>query len=442
MEATNLRVDRPIIVLYLLLLTWGWFSIYAAEYDVLAAQRVPFWDLGTRAGKQLMWIGSSAILICFHFLMHYRFYESFSYLLYALGVGLLIAVLFFGEEVSGSRSWFVLGSFRLQPSEVVKYATIMALARFLSPSQRQPNRLSNQLCMFCLMGLPILLIVWQGDTGTALVYSSLLFLMYRGGMSPIFMLIVIYCIILIACVLLIKKLFLITGIIILALVLIALSGKHIRRILFIVLSAGLTIIFAMGLDFAMQRTFKAYQYKRIQSLINPETDPFGTGWNVTQSKIAIGAGGLTGKGYLKGTQTKFDFVPEKTTDFIFCTIGEEFGWLGTFGLLVLFVLFILRIIKIAERQNSRYAMLFGHGLAAVIAFHFVVNISMTIGFFSCGGHTVAFYQLWGVVTLEFHRHVVHAPQARYGTETRAASFLSDGYKPVSVTPLGNRKTLV
>ena len=393
--------DKPASVLYALLLIIGFFSIYAAEYETISELQRPFWDLDTRAGKQLLWISLCVVLIVIQVFMDYRLYESFAFSFYILGIFGLIAVLFYGQEVSGSRSWLTFGGLRIQPSELVKYTTIMILAKFLSPSQCRPNQLKTQVSMLFLMGLPAVLIVWQGDTGTALVYVSLLLLLHRAGMHPTYMLIGAYLCILFVLVLFVDRIFILASIAIIALIALALVGKRPRKLAFVILSTGITISCVMGLEFAMQRVFKPYQYKRIQALIHPEADPFGFGWNVTQSKIAIGSGGFAGKGYLRGTQTKFDFVPEQTTDFIFCTIGEEFGWLGTVGVVIVFVLFILRIIQIAERQNSRFAMLYGHGVGAIFFFHFAVNIAMTIGLFPVIGIPLPFISYGGSSLLCF-----------------------------------------
>ena len=392
--SSSATLDRPVLLLYVALVSIGWMSIYAASYSH-SGEATAFYDFDTRPGKQLLWITASLALIAFHFLLNHRFYESFSYLLYGLGIVLLLGVLFFGKEVSGSRSWFELGPVHVQPSELAKYVTLLALAKFLGRSQLRPNRLSTQLWVLCLMGIPAILIVWQGDTGTAMVYSSLLLVSYRGGMNPALIVIGTYLVLFFVLVLFVEQLFLITGIVAVSLLVVALLAKYTRWVLFVVLVALLTVGFVVGMDFAMQRLFKPYQYKRIQALIHPEADPFGYGWNVTQSKIAIGAGGLSGKGYLQGTQTRFDFVPEKATDFIFCTLGEEFGWIGSLVLLSLFVLLVLRIVQIAERQNSRFAILFGHGVAAVLFFHFTVNIAMTLGLFPVVGIPLPFVSYGG-----------------------------------------------
>ena len=387
------QIDRPMVALYVILLIVGWMSIYASGYG--GAETLPFYDLGTRSGKQMLWIIGCGLLILLQWLLNYRIYESFAYLMYGLSIVLLLVVLFLGKEVAGSRSWFQIWGMNIQPSELTKYATILALSKFMSPSQLQPNQLPVQLRMLFLAVLPAALIVLQGDTGTALTYSSLLLLMYRGGMSPRLMVVGSYLVIFFVLVLFVQKLFLITGIVALALLMMALFSKRVQVILFITITALLTVVYVLGMDFAMQNMLKEYQYKRIQAMIRPDADPFGYGWNVTQSKIAIGAGGFSGKGFLESTQTKYDFVPEKSTDFIFCIIAEEFGWVGSVFVLTLFVLFIVRIVQIAERQNNRFALLYGHGIAAIFLFHFMVNIAMTIGLFPVVGIPLPFISYGG-----------------------------------------------
>ena len=387
-------IDKTAILLYLLLIAVGWISIYASEYKGEESQAM-FYDLGTRAGRQLLWIMGCGVLILLQWVLNYRFYEAFAYLTYGVSILLLLTVLFLGKEVAGSRSWFQIGALSVQPSELAKYATLLALSHLMSPSQLRPNQWPTQLKMLLLASFPAVLIVWQGDTGTALTYTSLLLLMYRGGMSPRLMIVGMYVLLFFVLVLFVRQLFLVSGIVAVALLLIALFGKKLQSMLFIVGVTLLTIVYVLGLEFSMKHLLKEYQYKRIQSMIDPDADPFGYGWNVTQSKIAIGAGGLTGKGYLKGTQTKYDFVPEKSTDFIFCTVSEEFGWIGSISLITLFVLLIIRIVQIAERQSSRFALLYGHGVATMYLFHFGVNIAMTIGLFPVIGIPLPFISYGG-----------------------------------------------
>ena len=272
--SSSATLDKPALLLYLVLIGVGWLSIYASGYSGLAESTPAFYDLSTRAGRQLMWMAVCLLPIAFHLLLSYRGYDSFAYLFYGIGILLLLGVLFLGKEVSGSRSWFDLGPVHVQPSELVKYTTLLALARFLGGSQFQPHRLRDQAVLLLIIGLPVLLIIWQGDTGTAMVYSSLLLVTYRGGMSPAIMLGGTYLVVLFVLVLFVKQLFLITGIVAVALLVAALIGKRAKRAFFVAIAALLTVGFVIGLEFAMQRMLKPYQYKRIQAVINPEGRPF------------------------------------------------------------------------------------------------------------------------------------------------------------------------
>ena len=376
-------IDLSLVGWYVLLVAIGWLSIYASEYN--GETHLSSYDVSTRAGKQLLWIGGASIIILVQLLVNYRVYESFAYILYAIGLIVLVLVLFYGKEVSGSRSWFSIGFVNVQPSEFMKYISLLVLAKFLDKPQFQPNKLRNQIVMLLIMILPAGLTILQGDTGTALIYSSLLLVMYRAYMHPWLILFSTYFILLFIGILFVNQTFILIGLLFIALFVLILIKKNLRYILSTIGITMLSVGFVVGVNFSLKHVLKPYQYKRIQALIHPEADPLGAGWNITQSKIAIGAGGLTGKGYLKGTQTKFDFVPEESTDFIFCTIAEEWGWIGSVVLILIFILFLIRIIQISERQNSRFATFYGYGVAAIFFFHFTINIAMTIGFFPVVG---------------------------------------------------------
>jgi rod shape determining protein RodA len=267
--------------------------------------------------------------------------------------------------------------------------------------------LRNQVILFAMIGMPMALILLQKDTGTALVFTSFVLVFFREGMSP-FLLIVGICaaVIFILTLLVPDQLFLHLGIGITLAVLIVAGKKKIKRIVLLTLGALLISGVIESVDYVVTDVLKPHQQNRVKALINPDADPLGYGWNVTQSKIAIGSGGFSGKGFLKGTQTKFDFVPEQSTDFIFCTIGEEHGWLGSFIVIGLFVALLLRVIFIAERQKSRFARSYGYSVFAILFFHFVINIGMTIGLFPVIGIPLPFFSyggssLWGFTMLLF-----------------------------------------
>jgi rod shape determining protein RodA len=382
----------------------GWFNIYAAVYDEEAAKSI--FDLSINSGKQLLWIGTSIIIIIAIMNLDYKFYDSFSFIFYGTIVLLLIVVLVFGREVAGSKSWFEIGSFRIQPSEFTKFATALALAKFLSGVNVKFTQTRTQIIAGAIIAVPIVLIHLQGDTGTAMVFASFLLVFFREGMSPVPLVLGILVGVLFILTLLINQTFLIIAVVILALIAAGLSIQEPKRLIAIAVITLLSIGMVKSVDYVLNDVLKPHQQNRVKSLIDPNADPLGAGWNVTQSKIAIGSGGFAGKGFLEGTQTKFDFVPEQSTDFIFCTIGEEHGWIGSSFLVIAFATLLLRLIQLAERQKSRFSRIYGYGVVSIIFFHFAVNIAMTIGLFPVIGIPLPFFSyggssLWSFTILLF-----------------------------------------
>ncbi|MEM8965932.1 MAG: rod shape-determining protein RodA [Bacteroidota bacterium] len=398
------RLDWGTIILYFLLVSLGWLNIFAVVYDIQADQSI--FDLSLRSGKQLVWIVAAGLLIATIMLVDFRFYSSFAYFFYGGIILILIFVLLFGREIAGSKSWFAIGSFRMQPSEFAKFATALAVAKYLSTNNRVFYNLKSQLTLFAIIGLPAVLIILQGDTGTAMVYAAFVLVFYREGFSPLLLGIGIAAVILFVLTLFINQVYLIIAVVVTAFLLIGLNTKKTKRIVTIAVTSFAVISLIVSVDFLVTDVLKPHQQNRIKALINPDGDPLGYGWNVTQSKIAIGSGGMWGKGFLQGTQTKFDFVPEQSTDFIFCTIGEEHGWLGSSVLIVLFVWLLYRVTIIAERQKSSFARIYGYSVAAILFFHFAVNIGMTIGLFPVIGIPLPFFSyggssLWAFTILLF-----------------------------------------
>jgi rod shape determining protein RodA len=269
------------------------------------------------------------------------------------------------------------------------------------------DNLRNQAVLFALIGVPIILIQLQKDTGTALVFTSFVLVFYREGMSP-FLLIVGVCAatIFVLTLLIPNPLYLHAAIAIILILLISFGKKKFKRIAILVIGALLISGVIVSVDYVVNNVLKPHQQNRVKVLVNPDIDPLGVGWNVTQSKIAIGSGGLNGKGFLRGTQTKFDFVPKQSTDFIFCTIGEEFGWIGSLVVIGLFVALLLRVIFLSERQKSRFARAYGYSVACILFFHFAINIGMTVGLFPVIGIPLPFFSyggssLWGFTILLF-----------------------------------------
>ncbi|MEP2026471.1 MAG: rod shape-determining protein RodA [Reichenbachiella sp.] len=398
------RVDWATISLYFVMVLLGWSSIYAAVYDEENAADLI--SLAYNPGKQLVWIGTALIIIIGVMSLDFKFYDYSGFIIYGVVIVLLIAVLTTGTVVAGSKSWFQIGSFRLQPAEFAKFATALALAKYLGDVHVKFEEIKTQLIALAIMGVPMLLILLQGDAGSAMVFSSFLIVLFREGISPIYFILGFAFIILFILTLLVSKTVLFIATIVICVIMIGVSFKHPKRIIATVVLGVMVFVTVISVDFLMTNVLKPHQRSRVISLVNPDADPLGAGWNVTQSKIAIGSGGFFGKGFLDGTQTKFDFVPEQSTDFIFCTIGEEQGWIGSLVLISLFVVLLFRISAIAERQKSKFARIYGYGVLSVFFFHFAVNIAMTIGFFPVIGIPLPFFSyggssLWSFTILLF-----------------------------------------
>ncbi|NQZ77589.1 MAG: rod shape-determining protein RodA, partial [Ekhidna sp.] len=340
------------------------------------------------------------------FFFDHKFLDSFAYIIYAVFIGLLLLILVGGKEVAGSKSWVGIGSFGLQPSEFAKFATAFAIAKYLDQPNRKLEDLKTLLITFAIFLIPMGLTILQGDLGTALVFTAFVVPLFREGMPPQLLILGFSVLIVFLLTLLVSQTILLAGIAILTILFIGLNAKQPKRIVLIVVSAIVVTFFVRSVDFILTDVLKPHQQKRVLSLVNPNIDPLGVGWNVTQSKIAIGSGGFNGKGFLEGTQTKFDFVPEQTTDFIFCTIGEEHGWIGSIILLTLFTTLLVRLAILAERQKSTFSRIYGYGVIGIIFFHFTVNIAMTIGLFPVIGIPLPFFSyggssLWAFTILLF-----------------------------------------
>ena len=395
-------IDMPIILLYITLVLIGWLNIYAAVFDESHAS---IFDLEKNYGKQLLWIATALFIGLMVLLIDSKFFSVFAFGIYGITLIMLISVLFFGKYVNGSRSWFEIGSFRLQPAEFAKFATALVVAKYLSSGVKM-ERFSTKLSVLGLIGLPMGLILLQGDVGSALTYVAFILVLYREGLSG--MVLVIGLLIGIAFVL--SLLFAKAAILISIAVITAILLYNFRRkkkiIPVIIAGAALVATMVVGFSYVFNNVMKQHHRDRINNLVGKEIDIKGAGYNVNQSKIAIGSGRLIGKGFLNGTQTKYDFVPEQSTDFIFCTIGEEYGFVGSVVLIGLFLALLLRIVFIAERQRSSLSRIYGYGVASILFLHLFVNIGMTIGlvpvigiplpFISYGGSS-----LWSFTILLF-----------------------------------------
>ncbi len=460
-------LDWIAIVMYILLVTAGAISIYAASYDFDHASMFSFSEF---SGKQFTWIGLGLIIGCSLLLLDYRLYEAYAYPIYGVVILLLVATIFIAPDIKGSRSWIVLGPVSLQPAEFGKFATALALGKLFSGYNFSLNaKITNYYRALMIIFLPIILILLQKETGSALVYFSLVFVLYREGMSGL-VLFSIFCAVLyfvvavkfatplalgiplgeftvlliitliMCCMLLfycrdiiiarnviigcaasglivgvlaffgiiINGLVFFLTIILLSLIYTAIAMFHhrIEKFLVTICFTGVSILFLFSVNFAFNNVLQPHQQQRIKVALGIVDDLRGVGYNVNQSKIAIGSGGAAGKGFLNGTQTKLKYVPEQHTDFIFCTIGEEQGFIGATAVLLLFLAFILRIIHIAERQRTPFGRVYAYCVVSYLIFHLGINIGMVLGlcpvigiplpFFSYGGSS-----LWGFTILIF-----------------------------------------
>ncbi|MEG2666005.1 MAG: rod shape-determining protein RodA, partial [Bacteroidales bacterium] len=356
------NLDKPILIIYLILVIMGWFNIYSAVYD---PENGMFFSLSTRYGKQLMFIGFAFILALMVMILDLRLFLQFAYLYYGIAILLLIAVLVVGTEISGAKAWIQIGPISLQPAEFAKFATCLAFAKYTSRPDLNMSQVSSQLMASAWFVFPVILIMLQPDAGSALVYASFILVLYREGMSVNVLIMGFVAILLFVLSLVINQYVLIGILAVLIFILLFFNKKTFKNI-FLSIALFLTCsVFVFGVDYAFHQ-MSDHQRTRINVLLGKDLDLKGAGYNVNQSKIAIGSGGLLGKGFLEGTQTKFNFVPEQSTDFIFCTIGEEWGWIGSTILLSLFLVLLLRLIKLAERQRSDYARIYGYGVACIL----------------------------------------------------------------------------
>ena len=460
-------VDKWSIVLYLLLVLCGWISICGASYDY---GTINFFDFGTRAGKQIVWIVCSLGIGGIIMMLDHKVYDTYAYLIYAFMALLLFATIFNPHEIKGSRSWIVLGPVSIQPAEFAKFATSLALAKYMGEYGFSMDKTRNMMSAFVITFLPMILIILQKETGSALVYFAFFLVMYREGMTGavlfsgicaviIFIVGIRFSTELMADGITLWGKFAVLSLIVLfagilakvytkssawkiitfwgggLIILSALFSQYVIPFNVSYVSGGLCILtflyllymalreqvikyfyialfvvgsgmFFYSTDYVFEKVLEPHQKIRIEVLLGMKEDLAGAGYNVNQSKIAIGSGGLLGKGFLNGTQTKLKYVPEQDTDFIFCTVGEEQGFMGSATVLLLFTAFLLRLIVLSERQTSRFGRIYGYSVVSIFFFHLFINVGMVLGltpvigiplpFFSYGGSS-----LWGFSILLF-----------------------------------------
>lgn len=451
------NLDWITIMLYVILVFLGWINIYAAVYN---EDHQSILDATQRYGKQLIWIGAAFFIAIIILLIDSKFYSAFAYPTQIVMICLLLAVLMFGVEVNGARSWFQLGSIRFQPAEFAKFATCLAMARYLSQYNFKIHRIKSLFITGIILLTPAALILLQNDTGSALVYSVFILVLYREGLSGFVLLLVLLAALLFVFTLVYSSFTVSLLIMTIAAISLKLINVQLKQIaialaslvgsfgvlwlinkgaklefnnfsltiiatilnaipflIFIyrqkITKAALVLLMVIGslfytfsVSYIFDKILEPHQQERINELLGIQSDPYGAGYNVNQSKIAIGSGGFYGKGFLNGTQTKYNFVPEQSTDFIFCTVGEEWGFLGSGFVLLLQLGLILRLIFLAEKQRSSFSRIYGYGVASILFFHIAINVGMTIGlapvigiplpFFSYGGSS-----LWSFTILLF-----------------------------------------
>jgi len=456
-DNTFANLDWTTVLLYLIMIFLGWLNIYSAGYTENSSD---LFDFSQRHGKQLIWIFASIALAVIILIIDHKFYDFFAYGFYGAAILLLLLVLIVGREINGAQSWIIIGGFQLQPSELAKPAVAIALARYLSGYNLKINNLKTYLIVALLIFTPSLLILLQPDTGSALVFFVFILVVFREGFPGGLLLIFGALIVFFLLGLMLGKVTVLIIIASLGILIYAVVSKNVKRVLFSLLIligsssvfyginylgsldisivkisilsialatfifiililrlrlrlAGIilllsisSIFYVFAVDYAFENVLDSYQQRRINIMLGLESDPQGAGYNLAQSKIAIGSGGFSGKGFLNGTQTKLDFVPEQSTDFIFCTVGEEWGFIGSATVVLLFVFLLLRLVQLAERQRYKFSRIYGYGVISILFFHFFVNIAMTIGLFPVIGIPLPFFSyggssLWAFTILLF-----------------------------------------
>lgn len=395
-------IDPWLVGLYVLLVLLGWMNIYAAVYN---EEHRSIFDISQNYGKQMIWIVSSFFLALMVMVIDGKFYAAFSWPIYIVVMLLLVATIGLARDINGQKAWIEIGGFQIQAAEFAKFAANLALAKYLSQLNIKMEDFETKLKAGLIIFTPFILILLQNDTGSALVFTSFIFVLYREGLSGNILLFGAGVGVLAILSLLFPKEYILIAIGVIVSILVLLIPKNWQNMAVVGFFALVMVGMVMSVNVAFDK-LQPHQKERIEILLGKRTDNKGAGYNVNQSKIAIGSGGLMGKGFLQGTQTKYDFVPEQSTDFIFCTVGEEWGFLGSIVVIILFLVLFLRVVFVAERQRSPFTRIYGYGVASILLFHFSINIGMTIGllpvigiplpFFSYGGSS-----LWSFTILLF-----------------------------------------
>jgi rod shape determining protein RodA len=397
------NVDWITILIYIALCAIGFINIYASIYN---PETSTLFNFGSNYGKQLIFIITALILGFSILLLDAKFFSVFSPIVYGVTMLLLMAVLLVGRKVAGNQAWIPLGSFRLQPSELAKFGTALLVARYVGNFNPKFRDIKSIFFAGLIIGFPLFLIMLQPDTGSALVFLAFMFPLYREGLSGYFLLIFLGMIVLFIADFLVPMTVLIP-IIVLVGGFFAYQNKRKQKMMFsMIIATVIAVAYLFLVKVAYEKVLEPHQRTRIEIMLGLKTDPKGAGYNVIQSKIAIGSGQVTGRGFLEGTQTKYGYVPEQSTDFIFSTIGEEWGFIGCTTVVGLYIFLLLRVINLAERQRSSFSRVYGYCVASIIFFHVFINIGMTIGIIPVIGIPLPFISyggssLWSFTVLLF-----------------------------------------
>jgi rod shape determining protein RodA len=395
-ESLTGNFDWITVLLYIILVLIGWATIYSAVYS---EEYSNIFDTTRNSGKQFQWMIVSALAALILLIIDGKFFSTFAYFIYGVVLLVCVGVIFFGVEVKGQQNWIRYGSFQMQPSELAKFATALAVAKYLSALNVDIRKWKYKIIAFCLVLLPMAIIVIQGDAGSAIVFVSLVLALFREGLEPYFLIIGGSVAILSLLALVIDK-FTLAGVLFgLAIFFIWINWRMRKYILYILAIWLLACGWIFSVDYGFSR-LKDHQKDRINVLLGKENDP-AKDWNVRQSIIAVGSGRILGKGYLNGTQTKLNFVPEQSTDFIFSSIGEEFGFVGSITVIGLFIILLFRLVFLAERQRSKFSRVYGYCVISILFFHIVINIGMAIGIAPVIGIPLPFISYGGSSLLSF-----------------------------------------
>lgn len=391
-QSLNKGIDWLTVLLYFILVIMGWFTIYSASLPI---EETSLLDFSQIYGRQMMFIFFSIPLILVILFLDTKFFERFSFIFYTIGIFLLMGLFIFGVTKKGQTNWYQFGGFGFQPSEFVKTTTALLLAKYLSFSQIDLKNLKHQLIAFSILGLPILLILMQPDAGSAMIFLSLIFVLNREGLPSWYLIAGIIAIVIFLTSLLFSPIYILTiaGVLI---IFHFLKNKKINRNPFIyILILALVSGFTFSVNYVYNNVLENHQKDRIDVLLGKDVDLKNEGYNLNQSMIAIGSGGWTGKGYLEGTQTKGGFVPEQHTDYIFTTVGEEWGFLGSLIVISIFISLFLRILYLSEQQKTKFSRVYGYCVATYLFTHFFVNIAMLIKLFPTIGVPLPFFSYGG-----------------------------------------------